>query len=107
MATKPQTNNLKPFKKGERSSEEAAANGRKGGIASGEARREKKLIKEDILRRMSETDWDEMIDNLIKKAKENTKDFEILRDSIGQKPVQDVNISGETEMVIKVGITND
>lgn len=45
--------NLKPFTSG-RSSEEAVKNGRKGGIASGEARRKKKTMKE-LAKIISET----------------------------------------------------
>ena len=37
--------NLKPFKPG-RSSEEAVRNGQKGGIASGQSRRQKKTLSE-------------------------------------------------------------
>ena len=76
--------NLKPV----RSKAEARERGKQGGIASGKARREKKLIKERILERMKEDDWDTMIDNLISRAMETDKAFEILRDTIGQKPVE-------------------
>lgn len=70
-----------------RSSDEARENGRKGGIASGQARREKRLLKESILERMNEDDWNEMIDALIKRAKKSDKAFIVLRDTIGQKPI--------------------
>ena len=56
--------NLKPFTS-DQSRDEAVKNGRKGGIRSGEVRRENKLIKDRILERMGETDWDLMIDKLI------------------------------------------
>lgn len=58
----------------------------RGGKKSAEVRRENKLIRDRILERMGETDWDEMIDNLIKRAKDDRQDFETLRDTIGQKP---------------------
>jgi hypothetical protein len=84
--------NEKNLKKGKdtrfRSGEEAAKNGKKGGIASGEARREKRLIKDRILERMGESDWDAMIDGLIGRAIESDKAFEVLRDTIGQKPIE-------------------
>ncbi len=70
---------------------------RKGGIASGEARREKKLIKDRILERMGEDDWDAMIDNLIAEAKGSVKGFETLRDTIGQKPTDKVELSIDDE----------
>lgn len=41
--------NLKPFKKGSLSSEEAVRNGSKGGIKSGESRRRKKQLKETLI----------------------------------------------------------
>ena len=85
-------NNLKPFTS-EQSREKAKENGRKGGIASGKAKREKKLIKERILERMGETDWDDMIDGLIERAKETDKAFEVLRDTVGQKPTETVDMN--------------
>ena len=88
--------NLKPFTS-DQSREEAVKNGRKGGIASGEAKREKRLIKERILERMGETDWDAMIDGLISRAKETDKAFELLRDTIGEKPVEKVAMSATEE----------
>lgn len=88
--------NLKPFTSNQ-SREEAVKNGRKGGIRSGEVRRENKLIKDRILERMGESDWDTMIDNLIGRAMETDKAFEILRDTVGQKPSEKVDLSIEDE----------
>lgn len=62
----------------------------KDGIKSGEARKEKKLFKEEILKRMGEKDWNDIVDKLIERAKKNDKSFEILRDTIGQKPKEEV-----------------
>ncbi len=81
------------FKTGEEQVEIA----RRGGIASGKAKREKKLIKDRILERMGEGDWDTMIDNLISRAMETDKAFEILRDTVGQKPSEKVDLSIEDE----------
>ncbi len=69
---------------------EAREIGRKGGIRSGEARKEKKLFKEEILKRMGEKDWNDIVDKLIERAKKNDKSFEVLRDTIGQKPKEEV-----------------
>ena len=76
---------------------------KKGGINSGKARREKKLFKEEILKRMGEDDWNEMIDKLIARAKTTDKAFEVLRDTIGQKPKEEVEakISKSYEDYIK------
>ena len=67
----------------------------KGGKRSAEVRRENKLIKDRILERMGEKDWNVMIDNLIARAQEDTKSFETLRDTIGQKPKESLEVQGE------------
>ena len=80
--------NLKPITS--LSSEEAKKRGSAGGKASVEARRKKKLFKDEILKRMGEDDWNEMIDRLIARAKNTDKAFEVLRDTVGQKPKEEV-----------------
>ena len=87
-----------------KSGEEAARNGHKGGIRSGEVRRERKLIKDRILERMGETDWDEMIDGLIERSKDSVKDFEVLRDTIGEKPKDQIEV---TSMEINVVLDDE
>lgn len=67
----------------------------KGGKKSAEVRRENKLIKDRILERMGEKDWNTMIDNLIARAQEDTKSFETLRDTIGQKPKDTLAVENE------------
>ena len=49
---------------------------------------------------MGETDWDEMIDGLIERSKDSVKDFEVLRDTIGEKPKE--QIEADVNSVIKV-----
>ena len=49
---------------------------------------------------MGETDWDEMIDGLINRSKDSVKDFEVLRDTIGQKPTE--HIEADVNSVIRV-----
>jgi hypothetical protein len=68
--------------------EERIESARKAGIASGKAKREAKIFKKAIAERMGFDDFNEMIDNLIERAKGNDKSFEILRDTIGQKPIE-------------------
>ena len=80
-----------------RTTEEQREIARMGGIASGQARREKKLIKDRILERMKESDWDAYIDGIIERAKESKADAEFLRDTIGQKPVESVAIQASEE----------
>lgn len=68
-------------------SEEAREIGRKGGIASGEARRKRKTLKEQLLILLSEEkNQEEIITALLGKAKKgDTKAFEVVRDTIGEK----------------------
>lgn len=80
--------NLKGYGFHERTASEQREIAQKGGKASGEARREKKLIKDRILERMNATDWDEYIDGIIERAKESKADAEFLRDTIGEKPAE-------------------
>lgn len=70
----------------------------RGGKRSAEVRRENKLIKERILERMGEDDWDLMIDKLIERATEDTKSFETLRDTIGQKPKEQVEMASTIDI---------
>ena len=48
---------------------------------------------------MGEKDWDTMIDNLIARATEDTKSFEVLRDTIGQKPKDTLTVENENIVV--------
>lgn len=73
----------------------------RGGKKSAEVRRENKLIRDRILERMGESDWDTMIDNLIKRASLDTKSFEVLRDTIGQKPTDKIE-ADVTQNIIRV-----
>lgn len=84
----------------ERTASEQREIARAGGVRSGEVRRENKLIKDRILERMGETDWDTMIDNLIQRASLDTKSFEVLRDTIGQKPTE--HIEADVNSIIRV-----
>lgn len=65
-----------------------------------ENREQRKLIKDRILERMGETDWDQMIDNLIARAMDDTKSFETLRDTIGEKPTDKAEIDSKVEIVM-------
>lgn len=100
--------NLVPFTS-EQSHEEAVKNGRKGGIASGEARRNKKMLRDciDYLLELEDktaqhedgspmSGAEQLAYNLFVKALSETdtakaaKAFEVLRDTAGQKPVEKV-----------------
>ena len=82
MPTKKQLDNLKPV----RSKSEARERGRKGGQASGEARRRLKSFRELDADFTTDDERKEMLDALKLKAKRgNIKAFEIYRDTVGLK----------------------
>ena len=85
--------NLKPVS----SKKEARERGRKGGLASGEARRKRKTLKEELLLMLSDSDIQQKISlALINEAINGnnagsvTKAFEVIRDTIGERPVERV-----------------
>lgn len=103
--------NLVPFTS-EQNREEAKKNGRKGGIASGEARRNKKMLRDCIDYLLEREDRavlnedgipmsgaEQLAYNLFVKAlgepdtAKAAKAFEVLRDTAGQKPVEKVVVS--------------
>ena len=98
--------NLKPFKKGEQRQREL---GKKGGIASGEAKRERKTLKEELLLLLANGDTQEKISlSLIQQALEgNTKAFEIIRDTVGEKPVDKVEAEVNSDVNINIELTDD
>lgn len=74
----------------ERTKEEQKEIATKGGIASGIARRRKKTLREELLLLLEENETQKNISTaVIKKALSgDTKAFEIIRDTIGEKPVE-------------------
>lgn len=58
---------------------------------------EKRLLKDAILERMGADDWEAIVDGLIDRAKGSDKALELLRDTIGQKPSEKVDLSIEDE----------
>ena len=87
-------------------STEARERGRKGGKASAAKRAERKTFREGLLLLLNEplkdkagnpttnTTQDAIIAALVKRAANgDTRAFEMIRDTIGEKPVQDVKVS--------------
>lgn len=76
---------------------EARENGKKGGIKSGEVRRARKTLKEELLILLEQGDTQEKISfALLKQAlKGNVKAFAMIRDTIGEKPVEKQEITGK------------
>ena len=62
--------------------------------------KERKLIRAVIEERLGNEDLEEIVDNLIARAKENSKDFETLQAAIGQKPVERIMVAEVEQSVI-------
>ena len=95
----------------ERSPKEVRENGRKGGIASGVARRRKRDLREACLAILDTeittktgdkmTGSEAMVAKLFQQAiNGNIKAFEVLRDTAGQKPVDKVVVADVDQSVI-------
>ena len=96
----------------ERTEEEARELSRKGGIASGEARREKANLRkclEELLNGEVETKKGEKVTGAFaisakqfeRALKGDSRAFELIRDTIGQKPVEKVMTSDIDPDVLK------
>jgi hypothetical protein len=81
--------NLKPIRKGQLSKEEAKRRGSNGGKKSAEVRKARKTFSEDLLEALSDGKTQEQIlKSLLNQCKQgNVRAFEILRDTIGEKPI--------------------
>lgn len=97
----PNEQNLKPFTS-DQSREKAAENGRKGGIASGESKRRRKTLKEELLLMLENEDIQRSVAAaLINEATEGNnagsvaRAFETIRDTIGEKPVDKLEMKAE------------
>lgn len=97
--------NLIPFN--ERTEKEQREIARKGGIASGEARRRKRDLKEELLLLLEDEDTQKKISiALIERAmimdNMGNKAFEVIRDTIGEKPVDklEADVSSDINIVI-------
>lgn len=84
----------------ERSPSEVRENGRKGGIKSGESRRRRKTLKEELLLLLESNNVQQSVATaLINEAIEGNnagsvaRAFEVIRDTVGEKPVDKVMIA--------------
>ena len=62
--------------------------------------KERKLIRQIIEERLGGADLEEIVDNLIDRAKHDSKDFEVLQSALGQKPVDKVMVAEVEQSVI-------
>lgn len=61
---------------------------------------ERKIFKDELIKRLGDKDFNEIIDNLILRAKKDDKSFEVLRDTMGQKPSEKIeaNLTYENKL---------
>lgn len=85
--------NLVPNDK--RTPSERRENAKKAGKASGKARKERKMLKDELLLLLEKEDTQEKIClALVKQAQRgNIKAFEVMRDTIGERPIESVEIT--------------
>ena len=86
--------NLIPFS--ERTEEEQRKIAQAGGIASGEARRARKTLREELLALLAEGNTQARISlAMIEKAATGSeRAFEVIRDTIGEKPSDELRLEG-------------
>lgn len=105
--------NLIEYKKGDTT--DKAKNGRLGGIASGESKRRMKTFKQSILKMLEEevvngkgekvSLQDSIVGGLILKAsKGDVKAFIAIRDTIGEKPVDESKVVVENAGDVKINL---
>jgi isocitrate dehydrogenase len=101
--------NLKPVL----SKEEAIRRGRQGGIKSGEARRQRKTLKEALklaleLKKDGVTIQDKGVIALLEKYMDgDLKAFEIVRDTIGEKPTDKIEADVNQDISINIELSED
>lgn len=95
-------------------SEEAREIGRKGGIASGKARRERKAFKEALLLALEtmteegKTIQEKGIESLMKKYIDgDLQAFTIVRDTVGEKPTDKVEADVNSEVKINIELSDE
>lgn len=85
------------------STEEAREMQKKSAKKRSQNIKERKLIRQVIEERLGGADLEEIVDNLIDRAKHDSKDFEVLQASLGQKPVEKLVVSEvDTDIIDEV-----
>ena len=76
-----------------------------GGIASGESRRRKRQLKDDLVRLLEtgDTQNNMCLEIIAKALNGDIRAFEVIRDTIGEKPKDEI----ETKQDIKISMDND
>lgn len=80
-----------------RTKDEARKRGANGGKKSGEARREKKLMREALEQRIGAS-LEEVTQALIDKAASgDVRAYEVIRDTLGEKPTDKLELAGKID----------
>lgn len=93
-----------------KSGKEAAESGRKGGIASGEAKRKRKAFKEALLLALETKKGDKTIQEIgIDAVMEkymfgDLEAFKVIRDTVGEKPTDKMDISQDKPFEVKIEV---
>lgn len=92
-----------------RSPEEAYAIRSAGGKACACAQKRRRELKETLLELLASSDTQEVICQKLLSGEFNAKTFEVIRDTIGEKPkeVKDVNVKGSVSMMPTVKINGE
>ena len=93
----------------ERTPEEHREICRKGGIASGEARRRKKTLKEELIALLETNDNNNKISvALLQRALNgDIQAFTTIRDTIGEKPTEKIEADVNSDVNINIELTDD
>ena len=93
----------------DRTTEEQREIARKGGLKSGEVRKARKTLKETLLLMLEEGNTQDNITlALLQKALNgDTKAYEVIRDTVGEKPTDKIEQSGELNNTITVKFSGD
>lgn len=90
-------------------SQEARDIGRKGGLASVEARRRKKTLKEELITLLEANDNNNKISIAILKKALNgdIQAFTTIRDTIGEKPTDKIEADVNSDIKINIELSDD
>lgn len=86
--------------------EQRRENARKAGLASAAAKKKRKTLREELLTLLETNQYQEKMSlALIKQALEgNTKAFEVIRDSIGEKPNDKLELEQSKPFEVNISI---
>ena len=90
----------------DRTTEEQREIARKGGLKSGEVRKARKTLKETLLLMLEQGNTQDNITlALLQKALNgDTKAYEVIRDTVGEKPTDKIEQSGDSKLDVNIRV---